>query len=1010
MIKLRLHPTTRLSIGLVALTISILLMGELIGVVPDKSQVVLDARKSLSETLAVQFAFAAEQEDFVQIEMALNLLVKRNPEILSAAMRGSHGSFFAIAGNHEAIWQNPSDSASSSPYVQVPIMQSSQLWGTVELSFMPLLAHNSWIEFKNSFWGMLLFVTVSGFLGYLIFLKRALKELNPSGVIPARVKLAFDTMTEGVLILDEKSQIVLANTAFCDGIGLDLDHLIGKEASSLNWEKGAIEQLKEDWTYPWIETLETMDIQTDVRLCLNSNDVRNQIFMVNCSPILGGDKQCKGVMVTFGNITELEDKNQKLQAMIERLEVTKNEVSRQNDELKILAEIDPLTGCFNRRAFHAHFDKIFFGAGDQDVDLNCIMLDIDHFKSVNDNFGHQTGDEVIKLVANIISDNMRDTDIVARYGGEEFCLILPCLDNETTLTIAEMIRVSVMNSTKYPIIGIKGVTISLGISSIKDGVLNPNAMIDFADKALYYAKNNGRNRVAVWRDVVKGDVDTSAPDKAVDECDSLLTFGENDSLDTDAKILHQKIKELEDLNDEQKKTFIHDLNFDSITGLPTRGLLLDRLNSAVSYAQRNKSSVAVLSLSFEAYKLIQGTLGYKAAEKLIVELSQKLSTVLRKTDTISSDIATGTIDFVLCRKNDDGFYVLIPELKEEQSITLIINRIYSIFNQPVIIEELNIKVDSAIGVSMFPIDGRDPDGLLKCADLARHYAETQGKSNCQFYSDKLNNLFTSQLEIESELERAIECNELEVYYQPIIDAKTGKISKLEALLRWNHPEKQFLSAMSFIDVAEKSGQIIGIGDWVLREAIQQLANWRRDISPNIFISVNISALQLRDDAMVENILKYLRENDVPPENLILEITETAIIQDMEHAIFIMVQLRDHGIQIALDDFGTGYSSLQYLQKFPIDIIKIDRSFVGNVESNESDASIVSMIISIAKKLGFTTVAEGVETEAQLKHLRNMGCNEIQGYLISRPIPKVPMCEMLEHQKSCGNKDKMKLVG
>ncbi len=1010
MIKLRLHPTTRLSIGLVALTISILLMGELLGIVPDKSQVALDARKNLSETLAVQFALAAGREDFTQIETALKLLVKKNPEILSAAMRSSDGLFSATAGNHEAIWRNSTDSGSSSSYVQIPIMQSNQLWGKVELSYTPLLGHDSWSEFKNSFWGMLLFVTVAGFLTYLIFLKRALKELDPSGVIPARVKLAFDTMTEGVLILDEKSQIVLANTAFCDGVGLDLDYLIGKEASSLNWERGAVEQLKEDWTYPWIETLKTMDVHTDVRLCFNSNNKINQVFMVNCSPILGGDNQCKGVMVTFGDITELEDKNQKLQGMIEKLEVTRNEVSRQNDELKILAEIDPLTGCYNRRAFHAHFDKIFYDAGDQDVGLNCIMLDIDHFKSVNDNFGHQTGDEVIKLVANIISENMRDTDIVARYGGEEFCLVLPCLDNETTLAIAERIRVSVMNSTEYPIIGIKGVTISLGISTIKDGVLNPNEMIDLADKALYYAKNNGRNRVAVWRDGVEEDVDISAPDKAVDERDSLMTIGENNSLDTDAKILHKKIKELEDLNDEQKKTFIHDLNFDSITGLPTRVLLLDRLNSAVSYAQRNKSSVAVLSLSFEAYNLIQSTLGYKAAEKLIVELSQKLSTVLRKTDTISSDISMGTIDFVLCRKNDDGFYVLIPELKEEQSITLIINRIYSIFSQPVILEELNIKVDSAIGVSMFPIDGREPDGLLKCADLARHYAETQGKSNCQFYSDKLNNLFTSQLKIESELGRAIECNELEVYYQPIIDTKTGNISKLEALLRWNHPEKQFLSAMSFIDVAEKSGQIIGIGDWVLREAIQQLAIWRKDISQNIFISVNISALQLRHDGMVENILRYLRENDVPPKNLILEITETSIIQDMEHAICIMVQLREHGIQIALDDFGTGYSSLQYLQKFPIDIIKIDRSFVSNVESNDSDASIVSMIIDIAKKLGFATVAEGVETEAQFKLLRNMGCNEIQGYLISRPIPKVQMCKMLEHQESSKNKGKIKLVG
>jgi len=997
MIKLRLHPTTRLSIGLVALTISILIMGELLGIVPDKSQVVLDARKSLSETLAVQFALAAEREDFTQIEMALNLLVKRNPEILSGAMRGSDGSFFAIAGDHEAIWQKPSDSVSSSSYVQVPIMQSGQLWGTVELSYMPLMEGYNWGGIKNSYWVMLLFVAVSGFLGYLFFLKRALKDLDPSGVIPARVKMAFDTMTEGVLILDEKCQIVLANKAFCNDVGFDFDYLIGKDASSLRWERGAVEQLKQNWTYPWIETLETTKALTDVRLCFDSGGDSNNIFMVNCSPILGGDNQCKGVMVTFGDVTELEDKNHKLKVMVEKLEVTKNEVSRQNDELKILAEIDPLTGCYNRRAFHAHFDKIFFSACDQGTNLNCIMLDIDHFKSVNDNFGHQTGDEVIKLVANIIKESMRDAVILGRYGGEEFCLVLPSLENETVLGIAERIRANVMNSEEYSIIGIKGATISLGISSINDSVQNPTEMIDLADKALYYAKNHGRNRVVVWRDDLEEDI--SATEQAVDDSDSLIMSGKDDALDSDMKTLYAKIKELENLNDEQKKAFTQDLHFDSITGLPTRVLLQDRFKSAVNYAQRNQCNVAVLSISFDAYKLIQSTLGYKAAEKLIVELTHKLSDALRITDTISSDVGMGVADSILSRKNDDGFYVLIPELKKEQSITWIINRIYNVYSHPVILEKFNIKVDAAIGVSMFPIDGKDFDGLLKCADMARHYAETQGKNNCQFYSDKLNNLFTAQLKIESELERAIECDELEVNYQPIVNVKTGKVSKIEALLRWNHPEKQFLSAMSFIEVAEKSGQIIGIGDWVLREVIQQLAIWRKEISPDIFISVNLSALQLRHAELADSVFNYLCEYDVPAENLILEITETAVVQDMEHAIDIMTQLHDQGIKIALDDFGTGYSSLQYLQKFPVDIIKIDRSFVSNIASNDSDVSIVSMIIDVAKKLGFTTVAEGVETEMQFKLLSNMGCNDIQGYLVSRPIPKVQMCEMLEHQQS-----------
>jgi diguanylate cyclase (GGDEF)-like protein/PAS domain S-box-containing protein len=1005
----RLHPSIRISIGLIALTISILLVGELLGFVPDKSQVTLDARKKLSETLAVQFALAAEREDITQIETGLNQFVKRNPEVLSAAIRNSDGSFYAVTRNHESVWQNPSNGGSASSNIQIPIMQGNQLWGTVELGYASVFEQDFWSRLKNSFWGMVLFVAIVGFFGYLIFLKRALKDLDPSKVIPMRVRAAFDTLTEGILILDEQGQIVLANHAFCNNIGLDFECLIGQEAASLKWKRISVNQFKEDWIYPWSETLQSGEIQTDVRLSFDNGNEKGNIFTVNCSPILSDGNQCRGALVSFYDVTELEDKNSKLQTMLKNLEASKNEIFRQNDELKILAEIDPLTGCYNRRAFQAHFDEIFAIACDQDANLNCIMLDIDHFKSVNDNYGHQTGDEVIKLVANIIRDSLRDTDIVGRYGGEEFCLVLPNLDHEATLRIAERIRLSVMNSSEYRLIGIEGVTISLGISSVKDDVNNSTELIDLADKALYYAKNNGRNRIIVWRDGLEEAGGIAAIDNGGNDCNDITRSDENDSLNTDVKLLYEKIKELEELNAEQKEVFQRKLNFDSITGLPNRVLLNDRLNNAVNHALRTKGSVAVLSLSFDAYKRIQGTLGYKAAEKLIVELSNILSGVLRVTDTVSSDIGAGLFDSVLSRKNDDSFYVLIPDLKREQSITWIINRIFAAFSSPVVVAEFNVKVDSAIGVSMYPIDGREPDGLLKSADLARNYAESQGKNNCQFYSDKMNNLFATQLKIESELARAVECDELEVYYQPIVDVQDGRISKLEALLRWNHPEKNILSAVSFIEVAEENGQIISIGDWVLREVIQQLAVWRREISQDIVVSVNVSALQLRHDEIGDNILSYLRENDVPTKNLILEITESAVVQDLGRATQIMAKLHDQGVQIALDDFGTGYSSLQYIHQFPIDIIKIDRSFVNNIESNGNDASIISMVIDIAEKLGFTTVAEGVETEAQFNRLCDLRCNEIQGYLVSRPIPKKQIQEMLEQQESDANKSKVRLA-
>lgn len=417
------HPYIRLSISLIALIVSILLIGQMLGIVPDKSQAMLDTRKNLTEALAVQFAVAAERDDFILIEKTLSLLVKRDPQVLSAAIRGGDGVFYAVAGDHRSIWQPSVDGKSSPTHVQVPIMQDNQLWGAVELSFAPLMGDDFMSKVKNSFLGMLLFVALFGFLGYLLLLKRALKELDPSGVIPPRVKSAFDTLTEGILSLDERGQIVLANRAFSDKVGISFNDLLGKEASNLNWKKVSAEQLKEDWLYPWSESLKNQKIQTRIRLCAHADGHSDSIFMVNSTPILNDNHQCKGVLVTFDDVTEIEDDNFKLDTMLKKLELSRSEVTRQNDELKRLAEIDPLTGFYNRRALNIYFNEVFGNSREQDINLVCIMLDIDHFKSVNDNYGHQTGDEVIKLVSAIARENLRDTDIVGRYGGEEFCLV-----------------------------------------------------------------------------------------------------------------------------------------------------------------------------------------------------------------------------------------------------------------------------------------------------------------------------------------------------------------------------------------------------------------------------------------------------------------------------------------------------------------------------------------------------------------------------------------------------------
>ncbi len=496
--KAIIHSTTRISMALVALLMSVLLMGELLGIVPDRSQLLLEARKSFSRTVAAQFALAAERNDLKQIKAGLSLIIQTNPEIQSAAIRRPDGSYFAMAGDHEAHWNSVPDQEDSSDKIRVSIMQQDHVWGVVELNFVTKSDLSSWGGIKNSFLGMLLYVATACFIGYLFFLKRVLKHLDPLKVVPERVRRAFDTLSEGVLILNEEGQIVLANKAFCEQVGLHIMQLLGRKASELDWSVDSTDQALENRILPWQATLRNGKNRANGRLKYQFGDANPHIFNVKCTEILDDANLRKGALVTFDDITELEYKNFELEYMLKINEQSRHEISLKNDELKILAENDPLTQCYNRRAFFTYCEKIFEDVTGHHKNLVCIMLDIDHFKLVNDTYGHQTGDSVIKLVANIAKENVREADIVGRYGGEEFCLMLPNITNEMALEIAERLRLGVENSPDYKVMGIKRVTISLGLASIQFGINNPSELINLADKALYLAKNNGRNCVVVW--------------------------------------------------------------------------------------------------------------------------------------------------------------------------------------------------------------------------------------------------------------------------------------------------------------------------------------------------------------------------------------------------------------------------------------------------------------------------------------------------------------------------------
>lgn len=993
MIKFFKSPIFRISIGILTISISLFLFGYLLGLIPDKTEVELNTRKKLAEALAVQFSINVGQRDYEKIEETLALLIDIDPEVLSAAIRTGDGEVITTAGDHKKNWQKHPEDLSTLEHVQTPIFQGTEKWGTIEIRFTPTKGNSFLTNFKNSLWGILLFLALSGSIAYTLFLKCVLKDLDPLAVIPERIKLAFDSLAEGVLILDKNEQVVLANRAFCDATGVVLDNLIGRKASSLSWQKTAYKQLEENWQAPWLKVLENGTPHRGDRLNFSNKNHKQHTFMVNCAPILDDKNVNRGVLVTFDDVSQREEKNLAMQEMLKKLERSKTEISRQNDRLKILAEQDPLTNCYNRRALYAQFNGIFDSALHNDMELSCMMVDIDHFKRINDSFGHQTGDKVIKLVANIIKRNLRESDIVGRYGGEEFCVVLPGIDLKTTLEIAERIRKTILDSKEYHPFGIERITASIGVTALCEGVNNYDQLIERADKALYHAKNNGRNCVAVSHSqndtghIVETTInhEKSIPDQPLEAQNRQVTHLNAEDLSNQEKF-GQKQPNSPETNEK----------FDSTTGLPGREIFYDRLQSAIARAKRSGDLVAVLSISFQIYKRIRNTLGHCSAEQLIIKISQKISSVLRETDTIFLEFDEPGRDPVLSRQDSEGFFLLLPDLKHDQAINTIVKRIQKAFSSALSVEGFNLKINSKIGVSVYPVDSNDPEQLIKYADLALHHSQTSIEHNaCQFYSQEINQQFEHQLKIESELLHAIERGELELYYQPILDLNSEVVDSFEVLVRWNHPEKGLLSAQNFISIAEQCGLITAIGDWALKTAIKQLAIWLKELSEDISISVNLSALQLQQYDLPETIISYLKASGVPGHRLMLEITESIIVENMVCAIHVMEKLHEFGIRIAVDDFGTGYSSLQHIQKFPIDILKIDRSFIQEIDSNKTDVNIVSAIVDMAKHLELSTIVEGVETEAQLGIVKELNCTNIQGYLISKPVPSSKIPEILQ---------------
>ncbi len=409
---------------------------------------------------------------------------------------------------------------------------------------------------------------------------------------------------------------------------------------------------------------------------------------------------------------------------------------------------------------------------------------------------------------------------------------------------------------------------------------------------------------------------------------------------------------------------------DALTGLPNRISLKKQLSAALNAAKESGDQLAILFIDLDNFKNINDALGHSVGDALLQMLAQRMQEALED-------------DAIVSRQGGDEFIAVLPDTDTERA-KVRAKALIDLFSKPCEIEHYELIVTPSIGISLFPEDGEDHDTLLKCSDVAMYSAKNEGRNNFQFYSQDLQANIERIAAIEAALRRAIEQDELSVVYQPQIELSDNRIIGVEALLRWQHPILGNISPIEFIPIAEDSGQIITIGEWVLRTAVKQMRQWLDKGIPLSVLAVNLSALQFRHPNLLSQITKILDEESLPSEYLELELTERVAMDKPEEAIAIMQTLNKKNIRLSIDDFGTGYSSLNYLKRFPISKLKIDRSFVSNVQEDSDDRAIISTIIDLADNLGLLTIAEGVENEQQLELLRIQGCNEVQGYYFSPP--------------------------
>src|SRR5215218_7730956 len=745
----------------------------------------------------------------------------------------------------------------------------------------------------------------------------------------------------------------------------------------------------------------------------------------------------------------------------------KLEETLRNSSLK-----DDLTGLFNRRGLLKQAAPYFDFARRQKENLLLLFIDLDGMKRINDEFGHNEGDNALINTAAILNHSFRSSDIIARLGGDEFTVLVTDLNaskEDAISRLNENLKAYNASETRS-----HKLAFSIGVATLEPERMTCfEELLEQADQAMYEQKRMKRRR-ATERTQNKlgsaevlseahsdsqfapdsipfalstnskaysgshGTFDKAAIGMAVVSMDGswlqvneslckLLGYSEQELRATSFQLLThtedlrhvqssiQRVLEGYVQSHEQEKRYIHEhghtvwvqwhvsllkdsetgakrlffqvqdisdrkkaeekLTQDLLTGLPNRARFYDLLKLRVARKQPNKDrQCAVLLLDVDRFKLVNDSLGNASADQLLIQIAQRVKTCMRQGD-------------VLARVGGDEFAVLLDDVSGEDEASSVATRIQQALAISFNLLGQEVYTTLSIGIALASDYSEHVSDILRDAETAMHQAKARGKARYEIFGRDMHGEFMSRLKLETDLRRACERDELFVDYQPIVSLQNRTLIGFEALVRWHHPEFGLVPPKDFIPVAEETGQILTIGQTVLESACRQAREWQQTYpaAPPLFVSVNLSVKQFNQPDLVENIASLLERFQLPPRCLKLEITESVFSDNIEAAVGLLTQLRQLGVQLSIDDFGTGYSSLSYLQRFPIDTLKIDRSFVTQMMENEENLAIVRTIVALARNLGMDVVAEGVETEDQLKLLRKLECENGQGYLFSTPL-------------------------